>query len=173
MRALAVNDSRKSLRDRLYDKFLIHPGTRCWIWTGSRRMSGYGELRIRRRYKNPMLATRLSWELHYGTIPHGLCVLHECDNPACINPEHLFLGTVADNNHDKTRKGRQARGARLIARCRIGRERSPNFLKEVDVIFIRAHPELSGVALAARFGVDCSTISRVRTGNTWGHLRAS
>ena len=80
----------------------------CWIWMASKRNKGYGA------FVYPLggdivqgRAHRYSWELHNGPIPTGLCVLHRCDNPPCVNPAHLWLGTKAENNLDMTEKGRR------------------------------------------------------------------
>ena len=75
----------------------------CWLWIASRTPSGYGRL-TRNRY-----AHRVSWEIHRGAIPKGKHVLHRCDNPSCVNPEHLWLGTHSENMADRERKGRSAR----------------------------------------------------------------
>jgi hypothetical protein len=76
----------------------------CWLWQGSITDMGYGSIfgQGRRRY-----AHRLMWERTFGPIPVGQCVLHHCDNPRCVNPSHLFLGTKADNTRDMWSKGRQ------------------------------------------------------------------
>lgn len=78
----------------------------CWMWTASKDRQGYGFFRLNRRL---MLAHRVGYELANGPIPMGLLVMHTCDNPACVRPSHLVLGTHADNMRDKVKKGRQAR----------------------------------------------------------------
>lgn len=78
----------------------------CWTWTGSKSRHGYGQLRTGRGKGRLELAPRISWRLANGPIPDGLCVLHKCDNPPCVRPSHLKLGTMADNSADMVRKGR-------------------------------------------------------------------
>ena len=83
----------------------------CWVWTGYRQKFGHGAMGYRDpvrggRSVKTILAHRYSWELVNGPVPEGLCVLHRCDNPPCVNPEHLFLGTRSDNGKDMWRKGR-------------------------------------------------------------------
>lgn len=86
----------------------VHPvHGQCWEWTGRTEGKGYGRLSV---CGEPILAHRYSWTLCVGSIPDDMKVLHKCDNPACVNPGHLFLGTYADNNADRNAKGRQAKG---------------------------------------------------------------
>ena len=86
--------------------------TNCQVWDGRKSHGGYGMLYL---YGRDHYAHRLAWEIAKGPIPDGLCVLHECDNPPCFNTDHLFLGTRADNNHDKAVKGRARNGSRCRA----------------------------------------------------------
>ena len=75
----------------------------CWIWTGYKLVSGYGRIGVCKAF---LLAHRLSYILHIGDIPKNLCVLHSCDTPLYVNPNHLFLGTREDNNREREEKGR-------------------------------------------------------------------
>lgn len=99
-----------SLEERFWAR--VRKTESCWVWKGATcGPSGYGRIARGRRgefhKKNSALVHRLSWELHNGPIPEGLLVLHRCDNPPCIRPDHLFLGTAKDNSDDKCAKGRQ------------------------------------------------------------------
>lgn len=95
---------KKTPRDeRFWQK--VEKTDTCWLWRGSKNTTGYGQLRTDRLEK----AHRISWEIHNGPIPDGLAVLHACDNPPCVNPSHLWLGTQADNARDRQAKGRQNR----------------------------------------------------------------
>lgn len=131
----------------------------CWPWSGHRDDDGYGTI----RYQNRQIKThRLSWELTYGPIPGGLCVLHRCDNPPCCNPYHLFLGTNADNMADKTAKGRQSRGVRS------GRTALTDDL--VAKILDRLASGGSQREVAQEFGVSPGTIGSIEQGRTWVHV---
>jgi hypothetical protein len=98
---------KKTTLDRFWEKVEIGGSDQCWLWTGSKRNKGYGAFIYE---KNGQVvqgrAHRYSYELHVGEIPPGLFVLHTCDNPACVNPFHLFLGTNQDNVDDMMKKGR-------------------------------------------------------------------
>ncbi len=95
----------------LYEVFFRHVKKEecCWTWTGSLGKWGYGHFRVDSK---TMLAHRVSWMLHNGEIPNGLFVCHHCDNPKCVNPEHLFLGTHQDNIDDMMSKGRYVSGVK-------------------------------------------------------------
>lgn len=140
----------------------------CWIWTASTVRGGYGQL-SNRPSPRPMLAHRVSWIIHNGPIPEGLIVRHDCpgqDNPACVNPCHLKLGTYQANSDDKLRKGRLRTGHLY------GEAHPAAILTWSAVAVIRlAHP--SGVSirrLSAFFGVSIRVIQfvlRVRTWKPW------
>ena len=93
---------KKPLWERFWEK--VEKGDQCWIYKGSHGTGNlYGQFRIRGK---ELRAHRLAWQFAFGPIPKGLNVLHSCDNPPCVRPDHLFLGTQLDNIHDMMRKGR-------------------------------------------------------------------
>lgn len=100
---------RRPLAERFWEKIdkngPLWNGTPCWVWTGARNTFGYGQIQ-RGAGSGRVQAHILSWEIRTGHAPNNLCVLHHCDNPPCVNPAHLFLGTKKDNTADMTRKGR-------------------------------------------------------------------
>ena len=94
---------------RLIEK-IIPTDNGCWEWIGYRDREGYGNITIRGKTTKPH---RVSYETFIGPIPYGMCVCHTCDNPPCINPSHLFLGTFGDNNKDRDKKGRGVHGEKV------------------------------------------------------------
>lgn len=90
-------------KDRFFEKVIPEPNSGCWLWIGAWHGDGYGIVKIR---QVNFRTHRVSWELHNGPIPDGLCVLHKCDTPCCVNPNHLFLGTQPDNVQDCLNKNR-------------------------------------------------------------------
>lgn len=89
---------------RFYDKFIAGKSNECWEWKGAINNVGYGM--FRENNDKMVTAHRKSYELHKGEIPKGMCICHSCDNPKCVNPDHLWLGTIKDNIDDMIRKGR-------------------------------------------------------------------
>jgi len=131
----------------------------CWIWTGALTSSGYGHFRLDGR---DCLAHRYCFQSLFGEIPEGMQVLHKCDNPRCVNPSHLFLGTHEDNMRDMVNKGRSARGGERHNGCKLSR---------ADVILIRSlSTKFSPIQLASMFPVTRATISRILRRETWKHL---
>jgi hypothetical protein len=140
----------------------------CWEWTGSRARFGYGRFNLR-HYDQPsakngyaVQAHRLSWEFAHGPIPPGLWVLHRCDNPPCVRPDHLFLGTVGDNVRDAVAKGR------LTYEWVAGRQPKAKLTPD-QVRLIRALSE-SGTSrneLARLFGVTPGTVRLLVQRRTW------
>jgi hypothetical protein len=137
----------------------------CWEWTGARLRRGYGRIRVTRQRQ--MLAHRMSWELAYGPIPEGLYVCHHCDNPPCVRPDHLFLGTNSDNMVDAHQKGR-VDVSRLKPPPQPGEKNGHAKLTADDVRYIRAHPERRD--LHRLFGVDKTLIYQIRHRKGWKHV---
>jgi hypothetical protein len=115
----------RSLAERFWEK--VDRSGECWTWTASKIGRGYGQIGITRSRSDR--AHRVSWRLAHGEIPNGLCVLHRCDNPSCVNPAHLFLGTKGDNAADRQKKGRTVAPTgdknRAKTRCAAGHEFTP------------------------------------------------
>lgn len=131
----------------------------CWIWNGCISVWGYGFFGL--NGKNAA-AHRVSYQIFVGDIPKGMLVLHQCDNRACVNPAHLFLGTQKDNMQDMKSKGRHLHGSK-----------SPRaLLTDEQVAEIKATPKIygSGVYLANKFNISTSQVSNIRAGKQWIHL---
>jgi hypothetical protein len=111
-----------------------------------------------------MLASRISYLIHFGEVPAGMAVCHKCDNPSCTNPDHLFLGTQADNVADMERKGRARK------RGKPGTEHRQAKLTDQDVRDIRAGGA-SDAANSIKYGVSRATIHAIRVGKTWRHVK--
>lgn len=136
----------------------------CWNWTAFVNHNGYGRFSFKSK---PMHAHRFSWELHNGPIPDGLNVLHRCDNPKCVNPSHLFLGTQKDNVKDMVKKNRQSNKM-----GRKGESHSQNKLNEANIKRIRELylKSFTQKELAKLFKVSQSQISRIVNNKNWGHI---
>jgi hypothetical protein len=135
----------------------------CWEWRAYRRVEGYGQFTVRKGYF--VSAHTVSYALANGPIPAGMVICHRCDNPPCVRPMHLFLGTPSDNAKDMVAKGRQ--GER-----HPGTARANARLTEESVRAIRAVPTYRGVIkfLADQYGVSTHTIGAVRRGQKWKHV---
>lgn len=146
------------LEDRLWGK--VDKSGDCWLWTGACDTHGYGHLGVGRK---TVKACRVAYELTYGPIPKRLCILHKCDNPLCVRPVHLFLGTQTDNLADMTAKGHRR------YREHNGSENGRAKLSERHVLKIReraAAGELRS-ALAKEFNMCWTTIDRIVKGQLW------
>ena len=132
----------------------------CWLWTGA-NSRGYGTLRVAGR---SYLATRLMWAWTVGPIPEGMYICHRCDNPPCVNPDHLFVGTPAENNADAVSKGRVPSPS----------QRRNVKLNEATVSLIRRRHAAGerSVALAEEYGISRDHVSRISRGARWKAVAA-
>lgn len=148
-----------TLEERFWRYVKIQDG--CWRWLSYTDPNGYGRLHVDGK---PMLASRISYKLHFGEIPSGMAVCHKCDNPSCTNPDHLFLGTQAENVADMQRKGRSRK------RGKSGTEHHASKVTEKDIPEIRAS-EKPVALIAQEYGVSRATIHAIRVGKTWRHVK--
>lgn len=163
---LIGRDGRPGLRIPLEEKFWTRVDRpddpdACWQWTGYVARDGYGRLTIN---LIPILAHRISYEINNGPIPKGLFVLHHCDNPRCVRPDHLFLGDQEKNMHDMIEKGRagwQRDGDDAWRRLTAS---------QVREIRQECRNGAGQRVLGERFGVSQATISDIVCGRTWKHL---
>lgn len=149
----------KSARQRILDSSKLNLVSGCWEWQNILCPNGYGQMLILKKRKMPH---RVAYEEFVGPIPNGLFVCHRCDNPACCNPEHLFLGTQQDNMDDKVSKGRQSRGSK---HCRA-------ILTELDIpkILDMLNSGMFSANVGELFGVSGAIIRDIRLGRAWRHV---
>lgn len=189
-----LNDTKRFCSRRCYgnartcsvvDRFwrYVQKTSTCWIWTGGRNKQNYGRIGVSGRM---VPAHRVSWELHNGAIPNGLFVCHTCDNPPCVNPTHLWLGTTTDNARDMAAKGRQAfqrdpsRAARGIRNGNYthpesrpkGERHHRAKLTDDDVRAIRIARTGGQTirSIAADYDVTEATIKRIVYRKNWKHI---
>ncbi len=135
----------------------------CWNWTSTKTKKGYGTFWIAGAR---LYAHRVRWVREHGQIPSGLCILHKCDNPSCVNPSHMQTGTKAENNADMWAKGRARPGVHR------GEAHGMSRLSGSQVCEIRELRDsgASALALSVRFSVSISQITRIVSRKSWAHL---
>lgn len=151
----------KSLEDRFWEKVDKTPGHgpsgNCWVWIASLGTGGYGQFKWYDKLRGSHVC---SWMIHFGET-NGLCVLHKCDNKKCINPDHLFLGTIADNVKDMISKNRQA--------INYGEKCGNSKLTTSQVSEI-LFSDLSHAELSRKYGVSTTAIWQIKHRKRWQHL---
>lgn len=178
-RALNLDDlgSADVFRSRFWANVRKAGPDECWLWTGETGKKGHGRFALRGK---TVSAHRISWALERGPVPDGLCVCHDCpggDNPACVNPSHLWLGTKIDNNRDRVLKGRSASG------LRNGRythpESTPRGERHCHAklnnwsacgVLARLLMGVNQSQVAREFGVTGKPVRRILAGTAWKHV---
>lgn len=163
---------RGTVEERLMSKVSVGADD-CWRWTGSKFQSGYGMIIVSGKQRR---AHRVMFEVINGPMPSGMIVCHKCDEPSCVNPNHLFLGTNADNSSDMVGKGRQARGDRNAMRRPEMRDRfsrmfsgeASSFSKLTwDAVHQIREDDRSHSEISRALGVSQPTVTRIKNGKTW------
>jgi hypothetical protein len=145
--------------DRFWSK--VNKTDGCWEWIAGRNKDGYGQ--IGKTHGDAVGAHRVAYELMVGPIPEGMCVLHRCDNPGCVNPDHLFLGTRADNTADMKAKGR-ARGPSFYGASNANAKLTEQDVREIRFI---GGSGISQRALGLLYGVGQTQVGRILRGTRW------
>jgi len=161
----------RPLRERFNYFVMPEPMSGCWLWSGALNVSGYGKLSVindklsksrKRTIRQGISAHRLSYEFYKGPIPKGLLIRHTCDNRCCVNPDHLILGTDADNIADCVRRGRNAFGTR----------QHKSKLNPLFVMVIREaiSAKFTQKSIAEYFKICPATVSTIRHNQFWKHV---
>lgn len=173
----------KTIEKRFWEKVDKRSTNECWEWK-AHTVRGYGVFAL--THFKSVRANRFSYELEYGKIPNGMLVCHTCDNPKCVNPKHLFLGTHQDNMTDKVNKGRQAKGDKHGAKLHPerfqflhakgapqGSKNTRTHLTENNVIEIKKllKTNISMAAIGKKFGVTRFVIWKIKVGLAWSHIK--
>lgn len=163
--AVEINLTESDIK-RFWPKVNKSHKDECWEWTGHCAKSGlgYGKFRVD---GGARMAHRISFQIANGPPPTDKCVCHKCDNPKCVNPNHLFLGTSAENHNDALKKGRA-----FCFKPMNGERHPMTKLKDVDVCEIRrlASEGISSTELSLKFNVNRRVIATIKRGDSWKHL---
>lgn len=183
----------KTLQEKFYERFTVDEQTGCWNWARGKFVGGYGAITVNRKV---LKAHRVSYELHKGPIPDGLFVCHKCDNPSCVNPDHLFLGTPKENTQDMIQKGRKPvlcgkdnpmygrineknpffgcthsdSTKQRLSQRQLGSKHVFSKLDEDAARDIFNRPDERICDLARKYGVSNASVWQVRNGYSWNHV---
>ena len=155
-------NSHASLSVRFFRK--VDKTETCWVWTGNTSRNGYGSIQSGGKGSATLSAHRLSYEMHKGQIPNGYVVMHSCDNPSCVNPDHLSVGTFKENTADMIVKGRKRTTAPR------GADNGKAKLNDSLVRYIR-QSERNTASIARELNLSANCIRGVRIGRTWSHVK--
>ena len=171
---------RKPLMERFW-KYVEKTDT-CWLWTAHRDKDGYGNIKEGDGSRRTLRAPAVSWSIHFGNIPDNQWILHHCDNPPCVRPDHLYLGDVRQNAADRVARNRSARGETsgrtlhperwTIEKRPKGQSHGRSKLTEEDVLRIRSlgSSKLSQQAIADQFEISRPLVSLIINRKIWTHI---
>ncbi len=162
MSELTEADHSGDLLSRFEARNIAVPMAGCWIWTASTWTNGYGAIRTATKYQ--ALAHRVSYELYRGPIPAGLWVLHHCDVRCCVNPAHLYLGTIAENTADMRRRGRRYRA---IGELSTSVKITEATAREIIGSYSSGERQCD---IARRLGVAIHIVNNICWGGRWKHI---
>lgn len=174
---------RQTIHGSIQKKFAMKSTGRnengCWIWSGGKDKDGYGSLRDGLKMKR---AHRVSWEIHHGEIPDGACVLHECNNPSCVNPSHLKLGDQVENMADRKRNGNpwhseshkrqmsiKMAGRKITWKAAIAEKNRKLTTQQAEQVSARLKNGERVCDLAAELGIHRTTVSKLKKGTYFVH----
>lgn len=144
---------------------LVQKGDKCWLWNGKVDRDGYGRLYFDGKMQ---LAHRVSYQLVNGPITNGLYVLHHCDTPRCVNPNHLFLGTQADNIRDAVKKERLVKPPKLTGARNPNNKLSAEQVLEIRRRYVKG--KVGAPTLAKEFGLNTKTVQQIVKRQVWRHI---
>jgi len=151
---------RKSAEERFWKYVYKDTESDCWQWTGAINTNGYCQFGINGKL---ILAHRYSYELNKGPIPDGMCILHFCDNRKCCNPDHLSLGSRAENNKDRDNKNRQAKGT-MVNTAKLTEEQIKEIRNKLKL-------GMKQKEIAKEYDINKSHIFRIKNGISWAHVK--
>ena len=147
----------QTLSERFEAKYMADPNSGCWLWIAGVNACGYGAIGVPGK-RGSSLAHRVAYSLFWGEIPEGMCVLHSCDTPSCVNPAHLRIGTHQDNMVDRQVRGRHD--------CGIGDRNSGAKLTPEIIQDIRKR-EMSNLEYATNYGITHGHVNKIWRGDVW------
>jgi hypothetical protein len=162
----------ESVVARFWAKVAVAGGDECWPWVGTCELAGYGVMwRSGGRGGEPRKvwkAHRLSWEIHHGPIPAGRNVLHHCDNPPCVNPAHLYVGSRADNARDRAER-RRGKEHRQQGASNDNAKLTDDLVRQI-IVELQRLPRRPQSDIAREFGISQPQVSRIMRRENWTHL---